>query len=138
MAKGIVPVRLIDSLPEYDIAILKSREYLTRMPMTLDNYAGIKKGDRIGYVGLDKQGESTFCAGFISKIDSIKSNGVWLNRLTFSTRELPGYPGSPILNTKGKVIGMIVKASNLKQGNQLIGIVGYSVRQLKYTRYQGF
>lgn len=108
------------------------------MLMTLGDFASIKKGDRIGYVGFDQKGEITICPGFISKIDSIKSNGVWLNRLTFSTRELPGYPGSPILNTKGKVIGLIVKASNVKRGNQLIGIVGYSVHQLKYTRYQGF
>ncbi|MEJ0079874.1 MAG: serine protease [Puia sp.] len=117
---------------------MKSYDYLTNMPMALGDYASIKNGDRIGYIGFDKFGESTLCVGFISKIDSIKSNGVWLNRLTFSTRELAGYPGSPILNTRGKVIGMIVKASNVKQGNQLIGIVGYSVHQLKYTRYQGF
>ena len=135
---GIAPVRLVDSLPEYDIAILKSPDYLTNMPMTLGDYASIKKGDRIGYVGFNKYGEGVLCVGFISKTDSIKSNGIWVNRLIFSTRELPGFPGSPILNTKGKVIGMITKGSSLKRGSQVIGIVGYSVKQLKYTKYQGF
>ena len=133
-----VPVRLIDSLPEYDIAILKSRFYLTNLPMALGDYASIKKGDRISYVGYDKKGASIYCVGFIIKTDSVKMNGVWLNRITFSSKEMPCHPGSPILNTKGKLIGMVIKASTRKQGKQLMGIVGYSVNQLKYTRYEGF
>ncbi len=132
------PVRLIDSLPEYDIAILKSRFYLTNLPMVLGDFASEKKGDRIAYLGYDKKGASIHCIGFVSRIDSVKMNGVWLNRITFSAKDLPCHPGSPILNAKGKLIGMVVKASTKKQGNQLMGIIGYSVRQLKYTRYLGF
>jgi Trypsin-like peptidase domain len=133
-----VPLRLIDSLPEYDIAILKSRFYLTNMPMLLGDFASAKKGDRISYVGYDKKGASIYCVGFITKIDSIKFKGVLLNRITFSAKDLPCHPGSPILNTKGKLIGMVVKASTIKQGKQWTGVVGYSVKQLKYTRYEGF
>lgn len=133
-----IPVRLIDSLPEYDIAILKSLVGFTSMPTVLGDFMTAKKGDRISYVGYDKKGASIYCIGFISKIDSVKLKGVWLNRMTFSAEDLPCHPGAPILNTKGKVIGMVVKSSNVKRGSEWIGMVGYSVKQLKYTRYLGF
>ncbi|HET6999990.1 MAG TPA: serine protease, partial [Puia sp.] len=133
-----VPLRLIDSLPEYDIAILKSRFYLTNMPMVLGDITSVRKGNRISYVGYDKKGASIYCIGYVSKIDSIKFKGVLLNRITFAAKDLTCHPGSPIINTKGKLIGMVVKASTIKRGNQWTGIIGYSVRQLKYTRYQGF
>jgi hypothetical protein len=131
------PIKLIDSLPEYDIAILKCRYFLTNMPMVLGEFKSAKKGDRISYVGYDKKGASIYCVGFITKIDSIKSKGVWLDRITFSAKDLPCHPGSPILNTKGKTIAMVIWSDSKKKGRQLIDIIAYSIMQLKYTRYEG-
>jgi len=129
------PIRLIDSLPAYDIAIFRSGYYLTNMPMVLGDFKSVRKGDRIGYVGYDKKGAIIYCVGYISKIDSVKSKGKWINRITFSAKDLHCHPGSPIINTKGKIIAMVISSSINKKADQHVGIVAYSIMQLKQKRF---
>ncbi len=61
----VAPIRLIDSLPVYDIAIFRSGYYLTNMPMGFGDFSSAKKGDCIGYVGYDKKGFSIYCIGIL-------------------------------------------------------------------------
>jgi len=132
----VARLKLSDSLPDYDIAILKCHCYLTNLPFQLGDFKNIKKGDRINYVGYDKLGASILCIGYISKIDSTKLNGVWLHRLKIISKDPPCHPGSPIINSKGKTVAMVSSMSS--ENNHLLVLVAYSIMQLNYTRYEGF
>jgi S1-C subfamily serine protease len=136
MQGRIFPIKLYDSLPNFDIAIYKANTKITYRPLPLGNFNDTNIGDTIFYLGYDADKQShVVSSARVSKIDSINVNGSEVKRIFFEGTAIPGYSGGPILNSNGDVIALIDQliANRTPTGDiiRIIGNIGYSINALE-------
>ncbi len=101
---GIDPVR--------DLVLLKISAGRTR-PLSLGNSGAVQVGDPVYAIGNPKGLEGTFSQGIVSSIREVGSDKL----LQITAPISPGSSGGPVLNSKGKVIG--VSVATFKGGQNL-------------------
>ena len=88
-----------------DLALLKVSEPSDIKPLTLINDSEtVRRGEGVFVVGNPEGLEGTLSVGIISNLHSLEDN----KRLQMTAPISPGSSGGPVLNTKGKVIGVAV------------------------------
>jgi len=105
--KGIVPARVISSDEGLDIALLKIKETgLTAIPLV--SSSAVKTGEKvftIGFPNIGVQGfEPKYTEGVISSLTGVQNNPRFFQ---ISVAVQPGNSGGPLVDEKGRVIGIV-------------------------------
>jgi tetratricopeptide (TPR) repeat protein len=111
---GLFPVEgVLASDPKNDLALLKIKG--KELPfLTLGKSENIEVGTRIAVIGSPLGLEGTLSEGIVSAVRELMGD---IRKLQITAAISPGSSGSPVMNTKGDVIGIAV--AQLKGGQAL-------------------
>jgi len=121
---------VIDANPLVDVALLKLNSSNRNFPATkIGNSDKVNKGDQILMIGnpLGVQYEHTVLTGIISGFD--RQNG----SMQLSIPSYPGSSGSPVFDSKGKVIG-VMSARAVSESSKVMEVEKEAVT---ITTYEG-
>jgi S1-C subfamily serine protease len=116
MGKNRYPAEIISIAPEYDIAIIKSKEYKNSQHLTLGNSDTLKYGEEVSAVGYPLGQDKL-------KISKGVFSGYYKFLLQTSAPINPGNSGGPLTNKNEEVIG--INSQKISSGHA--DNIGYSV-----------
>lgn len=109
--KTVYPLRLLYALPGYDLAVLTSEKDITQAPLQLAEFKRVRPGDEILYRGYDTNSDHLETKGAgISAVGSVLNETTVADFLEFAGEGIPGYSGSPVFNSSGKVVALVREA----------------------------
>lgn len=105
--KGIVPAKIISADEGLDIALLKAAgDGFTAIPLA--SSSAVKTGEKvftIGFPNIEVQGsDAKFTEGVISSLSGMENNPRFFQ---ISVAVQPGNSGGPLVDEKGRVIGIV-------------------------------
>ena len=106
-----------------DIAVLKLEDELSIEPLTLADFATVRVGEPIVTIGNPFNLPQTLTAGIVSQINRFAeieygSKARWVaNLIQFDAAVNSGNSGSPLINSAGEVIGMVIARVNPNEGD---------------------
>lgn len=101
-----------------DLALLKTEGKCT--PLNVEHSQSTRKGDSVQTLGFpmpSRQGrESKLTTGIVSSLSGFRGDPTTIQ---ISTPIQPGNSGGPLLNERGRVVGVIVAKLNIRAGDSL-------------------
>jgi S1-C subfamily serine protease len=131
MMDRAIPITLVDSFPDQDIAVFKTEYTITKRPMKIRRCENLKIGDSVLYLAFNlRVGANQPALATITNIDSILKNGHLIKRISFNGDVIGGYSGGPVFARNGNVIALVTIGVIRRSDGKTISAVGYSVEPL--------
>ncbi len=105
--KRIVPARMVGTDLEHGLAVLKLEGEGPWPVAPLGDSSAVKAGDATATIGVDDENDLVITQGMVEEIKSFA--GYWeylLDRSIIVSPVNPAFGGSPLINTRGEVIGI--------------------------------
>jgi S1-C subfamily serine protease len=136
-----VPAQIVGTDPNADVALLKvPPEGLSLTPLPLGSSAAIKVGEPVAAIGSPFGEKQSLSVGVVSAIDrnirSLTRFGIG-NAIQTDAAINPGNSGGPLLDAKGRVIGVNAQIKSQSGGGEGVGFaipvdtVGRSLKELR-------
>jgi S1-C subfamily serine protease len=123
--KHVVDAVVVGSDVEHDLGVLKLQSVGAFVqPATLGSSSGLKVGQKVFTIGNSFDLGRSFTAGIISALGRSFGNpaeGGISNLIQTDASMNPGSSGSPLLDSRGRVIGVNVAIYSLSGGSEGIG-----------------
>ena len=116
MGKNRYPAEIISIAPEYDIAVIRSKEYKNSQYLTLGDSNNLTYGEELSAVGYPLGQDKL-------KISKGVMSGYYKFLLQTSAPINPGNSGGPLINSKEEVVGVNSQKINSSHADN----IGYSV-----------
>ncbi len=106
------PATIVGSNPTYDIAVLEPQGVSNLNPAPLGNSDNLVVGDRVVAIGSPLRLAGTVTAGIVSALDrTVVAGGQggqasYINAIQTDAPINPGNSGGPLVNMRGKVVGV--------------------------------
>ena len=136
-----VPAQIVGTDPNADVALLKvDPQGLSLTPLPLGSSAAIKVGEPVAAIGSPFGEKQSLSVGVVSAIDrniqSLTRFGIG-NAIQTDAAINPGNSGGPLLDAKGRVIGVNAQIKSASGGGEGVGFaipvdtVGRSLKELR-------
>lgn len=114
-------LKLINLMPEYDLALLQSDNDLCNRPLISEKSFNFIANQHLFYLGYNYTVSNDTLKSLqannaiISSVGKTFEGTTIIDFIEFSGVGIPGYSGGPVINDEGKVVG-IMREAWLKQG----------------------
>ena len=123
----LAPLETVRVFPKHDIAILQIKA--KDLPVLEFEEDPLVKGESVMVMGSSSVSNWAVTDGIVSNIDTGYYKDTHYGFIQMTATVNPGYSGGPVVNVKGKVVGVSI-AIALKQNETYIATLGSIVQEL--------